>query len=144
VHCPAEAAIELDTASLGGKLVLGPGFWDEPDPELLAASNGEDKSRSDMNDQWAQADQLRRSLRWDMSIPLGDLPFKQLDLLFSRLLSTSVWKEGKSYPSKTLMNMLNCLSRILRRDSELRAIEGRGSGLDPGFNFKKSYEFPKT
>jgi hypothetical protein len=42
------------------------------------------------------------------------------------------------------MNMLNYLSRILRRASELRAIEGRGNALDPSFNIKKSYEFPKT
>jgi hypothetical protein len=79
-----------------------------------------------------------------MSIPLGDLPFKQLDLLFSRLLSTSVRKDDQSYPSETLVNSLNSLSRILRKASELRAIEGHGKALDPGFNIKKSYEFPKT
>jgi hypothetical protein len=142
VHKP----VNLDPASLRGRLVLGPGFRNEPDPELFAASLGEDKPRLQVNDRWAfrQADQLRQKLNWDMSIPLGDLTFKQLDLLFSKLLATSVKKDGWSYPSETLMNMLNCLSRILKRASTLRAIEGRGQALESGFNIKKSYEFLKT
>jgi hypothetical protein len=141
-----QGPVEIDAKSLGGKLVLGPGFHDEPDPELLAASLGDDKPRSHVNDGWAlrQADQLRQKLNWDMSIPLGNLPFKQLNLLFSRLLATSVRKDGRAYPSETLMNMLNCLSQILKRASELKAIEGRGQALESGFNIKKSHEFPKT
>jgi hypothetical protein len=79
-----------------------------------------------------------------MPIPLGDLPFKQLDRLFSRLLATSVRKDKQSYLSEILMNMLNCLSRILKKASKLREIEGRGQVLESGFNIKRSYEFPKT
>jgi hypothetical protein len=99
-----QGPVEIDAKSLGGKLVLGAGFHDEPDPKLLAASLGDDKPRSHVNDGWAlrQAGQLRRKLNWDMSIPLGDLPFKQLDLLFSRLLATSVRKDGRAYPQSDI------------------------------------------
>jgi hypothetical protein len=46
---PRVAPVELDSKSLGGKLILGPGFRDEPDPKLLAASLGELKERSESN-----------------------------------------------------------------------------------------------
>jgi hypothetical protein len=49
----SQSRVELVTRSLGGKLVLGPGFRDEPDPELLAASLGELKERSEGNNCWA-------------------------------------------------------------------------------------------
>jgi hypothetical protein len=71
------------------------------------------------------------------------MPFRDLDLLFSRLLATCVKKDGQEYPSGTYMNMVNSLSRILCEAAELRAIEGRGSALDPRSNIKKSLHFPK-
>jgi hypothetical protein len=71
------------------------------------------------------------------------MPFSQLDLLFSRLLATSVKKDGNDYPNGAFLNMVNLLSKILREAGELRAIEGRGTALDPGFHIKKSFWFPK-
>jgi hypothetical protein len=138
--------VNLDAETLGGKIPLGLGFRDEPDPELLAANLGNVKNRSDHNDQWAlrQANILRQKLGWDMSAPLGDVPFKYLDFLFTRLLTTSTKKNGKTYPSETLMNMLSCLSRILRQASHLREIEGHGDVLKAGFNVKDHWAFPKT
>jgi hypothetical protein len=146
VFSQVRAPVLIDANTLGGQLVLGAGFRDKPDPELLATSNGNVKNRSAHNDHWAlrQVDRLRKKLNWDMSIHLGDLPYVQLNLLFSRFLGTTVKNNGEEYASATIMNKVGCLNRILRSANELRAIDGHGTALEAGFNIKKSFWFPKT
>jgi hypothetical protein len=117
-------------------------FSASPDPELLAASLGQAAQKSANNDCWAllRANQLREKLGWDMSIPLGEVPFKKLDELLSILLTMVRNKKGDLYPSATINNLLNSFSRILRQASELRAVEGRWQALE-NFNILRHFEF---
>jgi hypothetical protein len=139
-------AMKAMEENLEGKLDCGPGLLSEPDPELLAASKGQAKQKSFKNNQCAllRADQLRRKLGWDMSVPLGDLPFKDLDVLLSNLFARLRKKNGELYPSETIMNMVGGYNRILVAASELRYLEARGDLLKANFNIKKHLEFPKT
>jgi hypothetical protein len=128
-----------------GNLVLRSGFSSEPNLALLAASLGQDMQRSAYNDCWAflQADRLRIKLGWDMSIPLDDVPFEELDLVLSNLFARLRKKNDELYTSETIMNMLGGYNGILRVASKLRAVEGQGQVLE-NVNIKKRFAFPKT
>ncbi|CAM6090480.1 unnamed protein product [Calypogeia fissa] len=123
-----------------------PGLRALPDPNLVEAGRGEERQPTEHNDKWAmrRADSLRDALKWDMRIPLGDLSLSQLDELLSHLFSRAVKVDGNTYPSSTLMNLMNCYNRIVRRSSELRAVKGLGNLVDKDFNINNHPSFTKT
>lgn len=117
------------------------GFRSKPDVVLLAAGKGTAKAASAKNNDWAEKkvnslraglgkldnllDEPLRLASYDMSIPLGDLPLPEIDVLLSDFFTRVLKQDGTAFPSPSLMNLLTSLNRVMRRASNLRAVQGR-------------------
>lgn len=70
-----------------------------------------------------------------------DLSLKDLLLDF---FSKVVKVDGSSYPSASIMNLLNGFNRILRRASDVKSLKGLGNLMDKNFNIISHFAFAKT
>lgn len=115
---PTEAVAPTESRVLPLEI---PGLRTVPDPDLVVVGHGQERQRSEHNDNWAlkRVNVLRGQLGWDVNIPLGDLPLERLDELFSTLFSRVTKVDGTIYPGASLMNMLNAFNRIIKRASEI-------------------------
>lgn len=101
-----------------------PGLRLMSDQDLLVTSHGQERQRSEHNNQWASKRAIFLISQWgkDISIPLEDLPIERLDKLFGTLFAKVTKVDGMIYPKASLMNMLNAFNRIIRRASEIQSV----------------------
>jgi hypothetical protein len=123
-----------------------PGMRDEPDPGLVAAGEGRARRRSAHNERWSvkRADQLRRGLKWDMSIPFEDLSLDQLNDLLSNLFARVTKYNKELYPSSSIKNLMNSFSRVIRNAHLKKALNGGVAAVDKHFNIKNHPAFLRT
>lgn len=98
-----------------------------PNQALADSRQGHKRLASAHNDKWAirRDDFLQAALNWTMSVPLGDLPLRDLNELFAYHFTCVVKVDKSNYLNAMLMNTMNVFNQIIQRTSGVRSLRGR-------------------